>query len=129
MTVPLPQGEYVGYAPSTRASNDVSVLTRDQECRDNFGPTAHWCTTLEMTKISDITALPDGEDKQQAVRLTPPIQTPNGTAGLDWVTGELFVQFATSVFFHRSGSSVEILPNPVNPTFFLGPACCVEPTP
>lgn len=59
VTAPLPVGDYVGISPSTLQNPDQNSITRDQECRDNFGPDAHWCTTLEMSQIPDVLAIPE----------------------------------------------------------------------
>ena len=117
----VPSGDYVGFL----ASSQVGLLGRDQACRDSFGLTGHWCTSLEMSKIPDITALPDGA--LLAVRATPPVSpllTP------DWVTGAqvgVDSEGVVGVKVQRVGSDALFLSGAISGA--AGFTCCAEPAP
>jgi len=126
VTAPLPSGEYVGFPPIAPGTNAPSgLIACDQACRDNFGPTAHWCTSLEISQIHDLAALPEG---LLHVRPTPPVSADQ--SGRDWVTGKFWNNCdgqAEMMSILRQGSEAYF--GPCSTVGRLGLACCMEPTP
>jgi len=126
VTAPLPSGEYVGFFPITPGTNAPSgIVACDQACRDNFGPTAHWCTSLEISQIDDLNALPEGV---LHVRPTPPVSA--DPSGRDWVTGKFWNVCdgqAEMMSIVRQGSDAYF--GGCTTVNRLGLACCMEPTP
>ena len=107
----------MGHVATAHRLTGISSLTRDAECRASFGPEAHWCTTLEISKIPDVLALP--EDFMD-VRATPPV------TGIDWVTGINLNTNYPVTRVRRNGADAPFASAQLSvpsPMF----ACCMEP--
>ena len=125
--VPLPQGQFVGYAPGW--FDNISGVTRNHECRSNFGPTAHWCASLELQDADPLIfpaeQLPGFGATKVAVSATLPIPP----AQVDWVTGRNAGDFG-SLWYFRTAAGVQIDGTPPQePETFDGVACCMDVTP
>jgi hypothetical protein len=121
VNVPLPQGEFVGYAPSAEIANQ-SAIGRNFECRSNFGPTAHWCASLELREADPLIfpAFP----VRVVMQATQPIQ-----GNPDWVTG-VDPGAHAEIWATRNGAALLLSSgSPQSQEEFGGVACCMEPTP
>ncbi len=110
--------------PPSAGSREASA------CRGSFGPTAHWCTTLEVSRIPDVTALPEG---MLWVRPTPPLMAE--TTERDWVVGKTWTACAPPGCTSTPAIAMTVVREGGDGTFNtcdpsgLGIACCAEPTP